>query len=368
MKKRIFKLSAAIILVLSLAMGLVSCSGGSNSLPDADSANGSVDGTDIIWSYDADEKLLKLSGDGALPDCASSEDVWWYDVRHSVEKLEISGGITEIGSYAFYYFAELKTATIPEGVTKLGDFAFAFSSSLTSVSLPSTLTAVGNGCFEACSSLEGISLSASVTSIGERAFANCSSLKDAFIMAQISSIEPMTFMGCSALEELYFHDSVKGIEPAADAFEGASINKDSATFLAESSGEVTLTVKYVYEDGSEAAESRVLKLQRGDSYSEISPSIDGFTANKLSVSGVISGDAEEVVTYIAAATETEAVTEPAEEETEEAPAKEKEPVNVGTIITIVIFGIVIGAIIVLAVILMRSDKKTNKGNNSNKRK
>ncbi len=363
MKKRILKLVLATALVLTLVLGLASCGGSSAKLPDADSASGTIEGTDISWSYDKDDKRLKISGTGAIPDVASSEDVPWKAVRHNVQKLDIADTVTEIGNYAFYYCPELEKATVPAGVVRVGDFAFAFCDSLTSVSLPDTLTSIGKGCFETCSSLEGVFVPAAVTSIGERAFAHCSSLKDAVVMAQISSLESWTFMGCTSLETLSFHDSAKGMAVADDAFDNAKINIDAAQFVASVTGDVTLTVKYVNEDGSAAAEDKVETYKRGDSYSVLSPVLDGLTADKLTVSGVISSDMTETVTYKTVTTETEAATEAPEAETEEVVEEENEGITIGTIITIVIFVAVIGAIVVLAVVMMRSDKK--QANNKN---
>ena len=110
MKKRIFKIALAAILILSTVLCFAAC--GTAKVADADDAEGSIEGTDISWEYDKDDKLLTVEGTGAIPDFESSESVAWYAVRHSVEEIEISEGITAIGDHAFYFCPELKEVSI----------------------------------------------------------------------------------------------------------------------------------------------------------------------------------------------------------------------------------------------------------------
>ncbi|MBO7311173.1 MAG: leucine-rich repeat protein, partial [Clostridia bacterium] len=332
---------------------------GTTKVADAEDADGSVGGID--WDYDADDKVLKIEGTGAIPDFDAPENVDWYAVRHSVESIEISEGITSIGDHAFYYCPALEDIEIPATVTSLGDLSFAFCSSLVNIDLPDSLVSIGDGCFEACISLKGINVPAAVTSIGERAFAHCSSMKDAVIMAQITSVKSWTFMGCSSLEKLLFNDATRGIEVAEDAFEDASMNFENATFTADNTGKLTLTVNYIYEDGSAAADPYITQLEMGDDYSVVSPEIENYQASELTVSGIISED--KAVNVVYKSTVEEAETEPVTEieETDEVVEEESEEIGVGTIIALVILGVVIVGIIVLVIVMMRSDKKPTNG-------
>ncbi len=366
MKKRILKLTVALVLTVVTVLGLASCTGGNATLPDADSANGSIENTAISWSYDEDTRTLKINGEGAIPNSAASTDVWWYEVRHSVKKVEMSDRITEVGDYAFYYFPLLESINVSPATTRLGKYAFAFCSALKSIEIPDAVGSVGEGCFEACTSLESVFLSANVTSLGARAFARCPSLKEAVIMAQLTSLEAETFKGCKSLESLVFSKAVEGMTVADSAFAEAGKSFANAVFTESTTGEVKLTVKYVFEDGSEAAKTFEKTFKRGASYSEVSPTIDGYTADKLTVSGNIGTDTTETVTYRAIVTE-EASTEAETQAPESAPVTdENDEIGVGTIITIVIFVVVIGAIIVLAVLMMRSDKKQSNAKGTGK--
>ncbi len=366
MKKRILKLTLALIIILGTALGLVSCSGGATSLPDAESASGGVEGTSITWSYNADNQTLTLAGEGDIPNFAAYENVSWYEVRHSIKKIVLPEGITSIGDHAFYYCPLLEEISIPASVTKFGRLSFAFCSSLKSIEISDKVNSIGENCFEGCSALESIFVPSSVTSIGARAFAHCTSLANAQIMAQLDKLSDRTFLKCTSLEVLKFHKASENITMEGNPFEGASKNFGDAGFTESLTGEQTLTVKYVFENGGTAAEDKVSAHKYGESYSVVSPTIEGYTASRLTVTGEITSDKIETVTYTAVSAETEAQTEPAPE-TEPTDTEEKDGIGVGGIVAIVIFAVVIVAIAVLAVIMLRSDKKQN-GKGAPKRK
>ena len=193
----------------------------------------------------------------------------------------------------------------------------------------------------------------------------CSSLTNATVMAQISELKAETFKGCSKLSTLCFSEAVKTMTVAETAFAEASMSFDTATFTQLTTGEFSLTVKYVYADGTEAAPSHTEVLAMGSSYSKISPTIDGFNASELSVTGVINSDTEITVTYTPVAVESDTDTE---EITDTEPIEQDEPVTPMTIIAIVIFIVLIAAIVVLAVFWIRSDKKEQASKNGAKKK
>lgn len=64
-----------------------------------------------------------------------------------------------------------------------------------------------------------------------------------------------------------------------------------------------VTVKYIYEDGTPAAESYVEELESGDEYSVISPEIENYAPDQPKVEGVIvDQDIEHIVVYRAVVT------------------------------------------------------------------
>ena len=93
-----------------------------------------------------------------------------------IEEVEIPDTVTEIGSYAFHNFLELKKINIPNSVTRIGHDAFYLCRSLVSVTIPNSVTSIGHFAFNYCRNLKGITIPEGVTSIGNIAFESCSSL------------------------------------------------------------------------------------------------------------------------------------------------------------------------------------------------
>ena len=354
MKRKILKAVIAIILILTMALAFSSCTG--NARPTAESASGTIAGTNISWSFDKDTTALILEGSGEIPNFESSTAVPWYDARHGVKKLQLSEGITSIGDYAFYYLPVLEDLVLPTTVTSFGKYSFAFCSALTSISVPEGVTSIGDSCFEGCAALTSVFVPHTVTNIGSRAFLSCGALEDAVIMAQITELGSLTFKNCTSLKLLCFNDAQKNLATIApDAFEGAAIDFSAAQFTASTTGKATLTIKYVYEDGTEAAPTYTKEFIRGEDFSIDSPIIEGYTADHGKLADTIIADTALTVTYKVNAPVEEA---PAPEQTPEVEKpEEKEEITVGTVIAIVILVAVIVGIVVLAIIMMKADKK-----------
>ena len=339
------KLSVAVILVLSIMLAATSCATTARS--EAKDDNGKFD--DIEWTYDADDKELILNGEGAIPSFEVA-DVPWKAAAISIETVKISSGITSIG-----------------------DNAFAFCSKLTSVSIPSTVTSIGDSAFEACIALDAIEIPAGVTELGERVFAHCSALEEVIILGNVSSFESWAFKGCKNLETLTVYcPEGKTITAADDAFLECAIDgldDDGVELKTTNTTAVDITVKYVYEDGTEAAETYTATKNKGESYNVESPVIDGYEPDKATVSGTVENllSIEETVTYKPVVEEeTEDTSEAAVAETED--TEEDKEVSAGTIITIIVFAIVIIAIIVFAIFMFRPDNKKKNANNNSKKK
>ena len=74
----------------------------------------------------------------------------------------------------------------------------------------------------------------------------------------------------------------------------------TVVIASRAAAEYTLTVRYVYQDGTQAAEPHTEKLTEGSPYSVASPAIAGFTPDAAAVSGVVgAADVNVTVTYTA---------------------------------------------------------------------
>ena len=143
-----------------------------------------------------------------------------YDCRFYVnmlQKVEIGSGITNIGSYAFYYCISLASISIPTNIIDIGSYIFTNCYSLTSISIPSSVTNIGGNAFSYCNSLKTISIPNRVASIGSYAFYNCQSLKSV-TLSSVSSIPSYAFDSCSSLTSISIPSSVTSIGNGAFGF------------------------------------------------------------------------------------------------------------------------------------------------------
>ena len=108
----------------------------------------------LRWEYNAGTNTLSITGTGAMPNYASTNDQPWKAFQ---------GGI--------------KTVIIGDNVTTIGERAFAACNALQNVTLGSCVQTIEVSAFGTCQALQSISFPASVTTIGEYAFAFCKALQ-----------------------------------------------------------------------------------------------------------------------------------------------------------------------------------------------
>ena len=160
-----------------------------------------------------------------------------------IEEVEIPDTVTEIGSYAFHNFLELKKINIPNSVTRIGQGAFYLCNSLVSITIPNSVTSIGEYAFEDCSSLTSITISGSVTSIGYGAFSNCRSLTSITIPDSVTSIGNRTgcqaFSWCSSLTNINVSDNNKNYS----SIDGVLFNKDKTVIIKYPEGKESKSYK-----------------------------------------------------------------------------------------------------------------------------
>ncbi|RRD55896.1 leucine-rich repeat domain-containing protein [Tannerella forsythia] len=132
----------------------------------------------LHWNYHAGTQTLTITGTGAMPDYASSNDQPWKAFRKQIKTVTIRKGVTAIGKRAFFDCIALQSVALPAGLTAIGEKAFAYCVVLQSIALPARLTAIGGQAFLHCAKLRSITLPASLTTIGEKAFAFCVALTE----------------------------------------------------------------------------------------------------------------------------------------------------------------------------------------------
>ena len=134
--------------------------------------------------------------------------------------VTIPSSVTSISNCAFYYCSKLTSITIPEGVTSIGTQVFQNCLGLTSITIPDSVTSIGNGAFQDCSSLTSITIPDSVTSIGSSAFSSCSSLTSINIPEGVTSIGDYAFRNCSSLTSVFMYPSFSENLMQSNSFSG----------------------------------------------------------------------------------------------------------------------------------------------------
>ena len=192
----------------------------------------------LVLSFAADLGVGKYSNDLAgwtefLNDQRASDNLSPFFDDQSVKSLVVSDGITTLGSFAFNYCNNLKSASLPNSLTKIGRNAFASLATdicgLTKISIPSKVTEIGQYAFAntqiqsltiphtvtsvenyvcyACISLETVRYEGAV--IGAFMFSGCTALKNFTVAVTCKEIADNCFCGCNLLTSINYEGSLK---------------------------------------------------------------------------------------------------------------------------------------------------------------
>ena len=207
MKKRIISLLLALVLAATLlpvqALGATVVASG----------NCGEQGNNVKWSLDSDG-VLTISGEGKMRNYSSASTPW-YNIRTSIKKVNMEGGVSSVGKHVFYECTSLTSVTIPSSVTSIGKGAFNDCTNLTSITIPNSVNSIESSTFCGCTSLTNVTIPSSVTSIGAWAFAY-TSLTNVTIPSSVASIGGGAFYKCSSLTSVTIPSSVTSI--GMDAF------------------------------------------------------------------------------------------------------------------------------------------------------
>jgi len=133
------------------------------------------DGTNLHWELGCDS-VLNIYGTGDMRDYRDSAELPWQHYRLSaIKRVELSEGITRIGSHAFESMSALDTVIVPKSVKSIGSGAFLYNE-LRTLALQEGLERIDDYAFEGCYNLWRVILPSTVEYIGEGAFHYCSSI------------------------------------------------------------------------------------------------------------------------------------------------------------------------------------------------
>lgn len=122
-------------------------------------------GDDITWSIYSDG-VFKLEGTGEMYDYAYDRVPWRFNYTNQIQKVEVSEGITYIGTNAFYLCHCIEKISLPSTLKKIGDKAFFMAEVFTEIDIPESVEEIGEYAFYD-SSLEKIVLAENITIFGD---------------------------------------------------------------------------------------------------------------------------------------------------------------------------------------------------------
>ena len=125
----------------------------------------------VTWSLDANG-VFTVSGEGAMEDYTSADEVPWKDYLADVTSVVIGEGVTHVSDYGFYGAVNLTSITFKnEYLYRIGECTFYNCENLKTVTLPKGLKEIGYGAFGCDGTnkgLETVYFPARYCSFGER--------------------------------------------------------------------------------------------------------------------------------------------------------------------------------------------------------
>lgn len=214
-QKRFLSVLISVVMLLSITMGLVFSSY-------ALEPTGQC-GENAYYTFDADTGTLTITGTGSTYS--------WNNVtgethftnnpfykQYDIKSVVIENGITQIGSYAFYYCKYLTSVVIPDGLTSIDNYAFCGCTTLVDINIPDSVTHMGTDVFRDCMRLKSITMSNALKEVPNFEFYNCIALQSITMSNNTERIGNHAFYDCESLDNVVIPDSVNYID--LSAFDG----------------------------------------------------------------------------------------------------------------------------------------------------
>lgn len=187
---------------------------------------GSKCGENLTWAYDAENKVLTISGMGDMYDYEFKQfwegetsyysgDTPWHTYSREIVKVVVEDGVTSIGNYAFCECPKLSEASLPSSLLRMGDSVFlnvGLDASVKEfkVALPDNLQTIGECAFSG-SSIKSVRIPKGVKKL-DRTFD--SSLIEQVDLGEVEEIVEFAFYQCPNLTNIVLPNTLKRLGTA----------------------------------------------------------------------------------------------------------------------------------------------------------
>ena len=72
------------------------------------------------WHLDTETGVLKISGESRMYDYSFTNNAPWHQYLENIRTVEITDGVTTIGTYSFYECSSLTSISMPNSVVYIG--------------------------------------------------------------------------------------------------------------------------------------------------------------------------------------------------------------------------------------------------------
>lgn len=203
-RKGMKRMRKAVAALLAGAMFLTAVSGDFVVLGEANEivATGNC-GSGLLWTLYGSGRMT-ISGSGKMDTFSTSSVAPWNDHKSSITSVIVEEGVTSVGNYAFYGYANLASVVFPETLTSIGNYAFYQCSGLTgNLIIPASVASIGEYTFYQCTGLDGSLIFESSDTvqktIGRYAFEYCKKLTGLNLGYGITEIGPNAFGYCDGI-------------------------------------------------------------------------------------------------------------------------------------------------------------------------
>jgi len=189
----------------------------------ADKIASGVCGDNLTWTIDEDY-VLTINGTGDMYNYGQTSSTGgpapWIGYVNSIIKVEISEGVTSIGSFAFYNCRGAYSINIPSTVSNFGRYSFYNCSGISKINIPVNLESLGVGTFRGCTGLTSAVVPSGITIIPVQAFSECG-IRSVTLPNSIKEIDESAFSACGNLQSIALPEGLEII--GENAFTGAGL-------------------------------------------------------------------------------------------------------------------------------------------------